>query len=242
MNHTLESHSSTTDNNICPLTDTQTLVLCQEFASVTNTDINLAKIILQENQWNLERAVSIYFDLKIDESKSSMKRIDSSIPIDNQYENSILSRISVNEWCDIVSRVLDLHLPWRTLKSRLVQTDTDGSIIYESTFRSKELQFTLNVPISERRTSLCQAIYRNKDLLETVFRAIDKDNSGVISMQEFTDVCTSLGHHDGTKLDEKQIMDLAASIDLDKNGVIDFNEFLEAFRIVDIADHSDEEN
>ncbi|CAF1083754.1 unnamed protein product [Rotaria sordida] len=151
-------------------------------------------------------------------------------------------RISINEWCDIVSRVLNLHLPWRTLKSRLVQTDSDGSIIYESTFRFKQLQFTLNVPTSERRTSLCQAIYRNKDLLETVFRAIDKDNSGVISMKEFTDVCVSLGHHNGTKFDGKQIMDLAASIDLDKNGVIDFNEFLEAFRIVDITDHFDDES
>lgn len=56
-------------------------------------------------------------------------------------------------------------------------------------------------------------------------------------MQEFTDVCTFLGKHKGTEFNQKQIMDLAASIDLDKNGVIDFNEFLEAFRIVDIGDH-----
>ena len=59
---------------------------------------------------------------------------------------------------------------------------------------------------------------------------------GVISMQEFTEVCTFLGKHNGSTLDEKQIMDLAASIDLNKNGVIDFNEFLEAFRIVDTGD------
>jgi serine/threonine-protein phosphatase with EF-hand domain len=55
-------------------------------------------------------------------------------------------------------------------------------------------------------------------------------------MQEFTDVCLFLSRHNGTTFDEKQIMDLAASIDLDKNGVIDFNEFLEAFRIVDIGE------
>ena len=58
-------------------------------------------------------------------------------------------------------------------------------------------------------------------------------------MQEFTEVCAFLGNHNGSKWDAKQISDLAASIDLDKNGVIDFNEFLEAFRIVDIGgDHS----
>lgn len=53
-------------------------------------------------------------------------------------------------------------------------------------------------------------------------------------MKEFTNVCGFLGNHNDSKFDEKQIMDLARSIDLDKNGVIDFNEFLEAFRIVDI--------
>ncbi|UJR14899.1 hypothetical protein I4U23_001883 [Adineta vaga] len=147
-------------------------------------------------------------------------------------------RISLNEWCDIVTHVLDLKLPWRTLKSRLVDIDPDGSVLYETTFRFQELQCIFNSQLTTRRESLCQAIYRNKDLLETVFRAIDQDNSGVISMQEFTDVCVFLGNHNGSIFDEKQIMDLAASIDLDKNGVIDFNEFLEAFRIVDADDRS----
>ncbi|CAM4779520.1 unnamed protein product [Rotaria magnacalcarata] len=141
--------------------------------------------------------------------------------------------IAINEWCDIVTHVLELQLPWRTLKSRLVDIDTNGLVLYESSFRSRELQCCINSQIINRRQSLCQAIYRNKDLLETVFRAIDKDNSGVITMQEFTEVCVFLGNHNGSKFDEKQMTDLAKSIDLDKNGVIDFNEFLEAFRIVD---------
>ena len=58
-----------------------------------------------------------------------------------------LGRISVNDWCNVVSCVLDLNLPWRTLKSRLVDTDSDGWILYKSTFRFRELQFNLNVPI-----------------------------------------------------------------------------------------------
>lgn len=57
---------------------------------------------------------------------------------------------------------------------------------------------------------------------------------GVITLREFTDVCSFLSNHGATKLDEQQIHDLASSIDLDKNGVIDFNEFLEAFRMVDL--------
>ncbi|CAF1174310.1 unnamed protein product [Rotaria sordida] len=89
MNNTLQSHSSNIDNDECSLTDTQILALCKEFASITNTDTTLAKMILQENQWNLERAVSIYFDLLIDETKSSIKEIN------NQYQNSELNIKSI---------------------------------------------------------------------------------------------------------------------------------------------------
>ena len=52
-------------------------------------------------------------------------------------------------------------------------------------------------------------------------------------MREFTDVCVFLGNHNGSTFDEKQIMDLASSIDLDKNGVIDFNEFLLAMDLME---------
>jgi serine/threonine-protein phosphatase with EF-hand domain len=106
-----------------------------------------------------------------------------------------LGHILLHDWCDIVTHVLELQLPWRTLKSRLVDIDSNGMVAYESTFRSRELQCALKsdlIHVSliilnqrfifvlfQRRESLCQAIYRNKDLLETVFRAIDQDNSGI---------------------------------------------------------------
>ena len=55
-----------------------------------------------------------------------------------------LGHIPVNDWCDIVTNVLDLRLPWRTLKARLVDIDPNGMVVYESTFRSSELQCALN--------------------------------------------------------------------------------------------------
>ncbi|CAF0731861.1 unnamed protein product [Didymodactylos carnosus] len=154
-----------------------------------------------------------------------------------QHDPHKTGEISLNEWCDIVTNVLNLKLPWRTLRSRLVEVNaTDNTkIIYESTFKSYELQYLLNVTKSQRHPGVCQTIYRNKELLESVFRAIDKDSSGCISIEEFTDVCTFLNHHNGSLFNDKQIIDLATSIDLDKNGSIDFNEFLEAFRIVDVT-------
>lgn len=54
-------------------------------------------------------------------------------------------------------------------------------------------------------------------------------------MDEFEEGCRLLNQHVNTQIPEKSIQDLAKSIDLDNDGFIDFNEFLEAFRLVDIT-------
>lgn len=54
-------------------------------------------------------------------------------------------------------------------------------------------------------------------------------------MEEFEETCRLLNQHSDAKISESSIKDLALSIDMDKDGVIDFNEFLEAFRLVDVS-------
>ena len=52
-------------------------------------------------------------------------------------------------------------------------------------------------------------------------------------MEEFEDAVSLVSKHSGAMLDKTQIREMAQSIDINKDGSIDFNEFLEAFRIVD---------
>lgn len=52
-------------------------------------------------------------------------------------------------------------------------------------------------------------------------------------MEEFEETISMLIKHQGLKIPATDIMDIAHSIDINKDGSIDFNEFLEAFRIVD---------
>lgn len=51
-------------------------------------------------------------------------------------------------------------------------------------------------------------------------------------MDEFTDACNVLSKHANATLTPQAIKDMASSIDINKDGFIDFNEFLEAFRLV----------
>ena len=56
-------------------------------------------------------------------------------------------------------------------------------------------------------------------------------------MEEFEEACSILSQHTKSAIPKEQVLNMAHNIDLNKDGHIDFNEFLEAFRIVDQFGH-----
>jgi calcium-dependent protein kinase len=64
---------------------------------------------------------------------------------------------------------------------------------------------------------------KDKDGLINIFHSFDKNGDGVISKEELYQVlCTTLGEYEAKREVEKTM----TNIDIDKNGYIDFNEFL----------------
>ncbi|XP_078369903.1 serine/threonine-protein phosphatase with EF-hands pef-1-like [Oculina patagonica] len=137
--------------------------------------------------------------------------------------------VTASQWSSAVESVLKLDVPWNMLRHQLVHILPDGRVDYCSCLD----QYVIETGLHKNGPSITETLYRHRSNLETIFRLMDKDNSGFISMEEFEDSCRLLNEHTNSNIPLDSIDDLARSIDMDKDGHIDFNEFLEAFRLVD---------
>ncbi|KAL2099690.1 hypothetical protein ACEWY4_004084 [Coilia grayii] len=150
-----------------------------------------------------------------------------------QYDPDNTGRISLKDWAVALETVLHLALPWRVLRSQLVNSAQDGMLDYHSWFR----ELAISNPNKDVNTNVLETLYKHHSNLETIFRIIDTDNSGLISFEEFRQTWRLLSSHLKMDISDEAIMDLAHSIDFNKDGSIDINEFMEAFRLVDNTHH-----
>ncbi|XP_034290211.1 serine/threonine-protein phosphatase with EF-hands 1 [Pantherophis guttatus] len=144
------------------------------------------------------------------------------------YDPICTGRISLSQWTSAMESVLNLDIPWRTLHSRLVCLASDGSVEYLSCFDNLEII----LPIKEVQPYLVETLCRYKADLEIIFNMIDQDHSGLISADEFRQTWKLFNAHVKNDVSDESIDSLARTMDFNKDGSIDFNEFLEAFHIV----------
>uniref|UniRef100_G3PQL6 Serine/threonine-protein phosphatase n=1 Tax=Gasterosteus aculeatus aculeatus TaxID=481459 RepID=G3PQL6_GASAC len=154
-----------------------------------------------------------------------------------QYDLNNTGCVSVSEWAQVFESVLRLDLPWRTLRPHLARLAPDGSVDYPSCFEDMEPR----IPLSQVTPNLAETLFRYRTDIEIIFNIIDKDHSGLISIEEFRHTWRLFSAHLGVDIDDRAIDDLARSIDFNKDGSIDFTEFLEAFRVVHKLDNKEQQ-
>ncbi|KFV04490.1 Serine/threonine-protein phosphatase with EF-hands 1, partial [Tauraco erythrolophus] len=145
-----------------------------------------------------------------------------------QYDLNGTGTISVNDWAAAMESVLQLELPWRMLRSQLAQMNPDGEVDFMSCF----YDLKIGQPIKEVQPALAETLCRYRKDLEIIFNIIDKDHSGLISLEEFGQMWKLFTSHLGIDVPDESFDKLVLSIDYNRDGHIDFNEFLEAFHVV----------
>ncbi|XP_037678628.1 serine/threonine-protein phosphatase with EF-hands 1 [Choloepus didactylus] len=149
------------------------------------------------------------------------------------YDRSKSGKLSLGQWAFSMESILGLNLPWRSLRLHLVNTDKDGNIDYMSSFQDIHIQ----KPVKEAQSTLIEILYRYRSDLQIIYNVIDSDHSGLISMEEFRTMWQLFCTHYSVHIDDSQVDELANRMDLNKDGNIDFNEFLKAFYVVHKFDH-----
>ncbi|XP_042272440.1 serine/threonine-protein phosphatase with EF-hands 1 isoform X2 [Thunnus maccoyii] len=154
-----------------------------------------------------------------------------------QYDQNNTGSVSVSEWALVLESVLRLDLPWRTLRPHLAHLAADGSVEYQTCFED----MGPGTQMPQVTPNLAETLFRYRTDIEIIFNIIDKDHSGLISIEEFRHTWRLFSAHLGVDINDRAIDDLARSIDFNKDGSIDFTEFLEAFRVVHKLDNKDQQ-
>ncbi|KAG7275848.1 hypothetical protein CRUP_016788 [Coryphaenoides rupestris] len=139
-----------------------------------------------------------------------------------QYDPHKTGSVPVSEWAQVLEGVLRLDLPWRTLRPHLARLDTDGSVDYLSCFDYMSPGLQLPQVSFGDVISFVVLDVSSAQILAT----------RLISLDEFRHTWRLFSAHLGVAPDDGSVDDLARSMDFNKDGSIDFTEFLEAFRVV----------
>uniref|UniRef100_UPI0037E77599 serine/threonine-protein phosphatase with EF-hands 2 n=1 Tax=Semicossyphus pulcher TaxID=241346 RepID=UPI0037E77599 len=148
-----------------------------------------------------------------------------------QYDSGNTGLVSLSDWASAVESVMFLGLPWRMLRSQLVTCkSSDGMINYHEWFNELAIKGHNTDHIDQ---SLLETLYRHRSTLETIFRIVDTDNSGFITIEDFRQTWKLLSVYLKMEITDEAISDLAVTIDSNQDGSIDIDEFMEAFRLTD---------
>ncbi|CEG47877.1 calcineurin-like phosphoesterase [Plasmopara halstedii] len=157
------------------------------------------------------------------------------------YDQTKLGKLTVQTWSTIMEDVLDLSLDWNALQPLLTALDEDGLVPYikfldrynaEGALKRSESEEN-DDPEREKQRSAFNSLYRHRSRLEALFRVLDRDGNGTISVDELENGIKLLNQHlpPGTKPFSTNGLDYMRMLDFSHDNEININEFMEGFRI-----------
>jgi protein phosphatase len=119
--------------------------------------------------------------------------------------------------------VLELDLPWMAYCDDLADTEPNGCINYSKFLERYRIEMA-NIDESWKEAvieRICERLFQVANNIEAFYKQFDVNDDGKIEYLEFVSALESLN----LGLTRSQIYELMGSIDMDKDGCIDFEEF-----------------
>ncbi|RLN83713.1 hypothetical protein BBJ28_00005784 [Nothophytophthora sp. Chile5] len=152
-----------------------------------------------------------------------------------------VGKLTVQSWGTVMEDVLDLSLDWKALQPLLTALDDEGLVPYEDFLerynaegaRTRSESSESADPGRAESRSAFNSLYRHRSRLEALFRVLDRDGNGTISVEELENGIKLLNTHlpPGTKPFSTNGLDYMRMMDFSHDNEININEFMEGFRI-----------
>ncbi|KAH9104846.1 hypothetical protein LEN26_002079 [Aphanomyces euteiches] len=108
-----------------------------------------------------------------------------------ELDHNQTNLISVDQWAEVLHRVLELELDWKPLAPVLTTVAMNGVLNY-STFLEIDLSDYHNKPALQ---SVCDALYPYRKQLEVIFCFFDQNHTGEVTLEEFKQGIYALNAH-----------------------------------------------
>ncbi|OQS02982.1 calcineurin-like phosphoesterase [Thraustotheca clavata] len=137
--------------------------------------------------------------------------------------------VSLNQWETIMESTLNMSLDWAVLQP-LVTTAENNQVPYMNFLDRYQSSTNENAPPAKRQ--VFNALYRHRHRLEALFRTLDKDGNGVITLDELQEGLQVLNQHlPKDILPFEHSEQLMRALDFSHDNRININEFMESFRL-----------
>ncbi|OQR88086.1 calcineurin-like phosphoesterase [Achlya hypogyna] len=136
--------------------------------------------------------------------------------------------VAVGVWQQVMEDVLHMGLDWAKLQPLVTSVD-HGEVAYEA-FLDRYQSSTLDAAPVKRHAF--NTLYRHRHRIEALFRALDRDGNGVITLDEFQAGLAILNEHlpkDVLPFDHPD--ELLHALDFSHDNRVNINEFMESFRL-----------
>ncbi|CAI5705171.1 unnamed protein product [Peronospora farinosa] len=158
----------------------------------------------------------------------------------DKFDKEKSGKITVLTWGAIMGDILDLSLDWKALQPLLTALDEEGMVPYNDFLDRYNAEGAVRHtsdgnadPEHEKQREAFNLLYRHRSRLEALFRVLDRDGNGTISVDELANGIKLLNKHlpPGTKPFSTNGLDYMRMMDFTYDNEININEFMEGFRI-----------